>query len=78
MDATEDKKGEIDLGYKIKGEEVEIRVKDNGKGIPKEMADKLMKGEEIGTTKKEEHGIGTQQIMSTIKAMKGKIEIKSK
>jgi signal transduction histidine kinase len=80
VEAMEGKKGEIKVGYKVKEEEeiVEIRVKDNGKGMPKEMVEKLMKGEKIGTTKKDGYGIGTQQIMGTIKAMKGKIKIDSK
>jgi K+-sensing histidine kinase KdpD len=34
--------------------------------------------EEIGTTKKDGCGIGTQQIISTIKAMNGKFKIDSK
>jgi PAS domain S-box-containing protein len=78
VESVEGKKADIEISYEVKGEEVEIRVKDNGKGMPKEMAEKLMKGEEIGTTKKEGHGIGTQQIISTIKAMNGLLKIESK
>jgi sensor histidine kinase regulating citrate/malate metabolism len=76
--AAEGKKVEIEVKYKVKGEEVEIRIKDNGKGMPKEMAQKIEKGEEVGTTKKEGHGIGMQQVMVTIKAMVGKLKIESK
>ncbi|MDR2644905.1 MAG: ATP-binding protein, partial [Endomicrobium sp.] len=78
IESVENKKAEIEVRYEEKGEEVEIRVKDNGKGMPKEMVEKLMKGEEIGTTKKEGHGIGTQQIISMIKAMNGLLKIESK
>jgi len=78
VESVEGKKADIEISYEVKGEEVEIRVKDNGKGMPKEMAEKLMKGEEIETTKKEGHGIGTQQIISTIKAMNGLLKIESK
>ncbi|MDR1434593.1 PAS domain-containing protein [Candidatus Endomicrobiellum devescovinae] len=78
VESVEGKKADIEISYEVKREEVEIRVKDNGKGMPKEMAEKLMKGEEIGTTKKEGHGIGTQQIISTIKAMNGLLKIESK
>jgi signal transduction histidine kinase len=78
IESVESKKAEIEVRYEEKGEEVEIRVKDNGKGMPKEMVEKLMKEEEIGTTKKEGHGIGTQQIISTIKAMNGLLKIESK
>jgi signal transduction histidine kinase len=56
---------------------VEVKVKDNGKGMPKEMIEKLIAGEKIGTTKNEGHGIGLQQIRGAIKSMNGKIEIKS-
>jgi signal transduction histidine kinase len=52
VEAIEGKEGEIEVREIVKGEEVEIRVKDNGKGMSKEMAEKLMKGEEIGTTKR--------------------------
>ncbi|MDR2398926.1 MAG: PAS domain-containing protein, partial [Endomicrobium sp.] len=53
IEAAEGKKVEIEVTYKVIGEEVEIMVKDNGKGMPKEMAQKIEKGEEVGTTKKE-------------------------
>jgi hypothetical protein len=39
----------------VKGEEIEITVRDNGKGMPQEIADKLAEGREIETTKKEGH-----------------------
>jgi PAS domain S-box-containing protein len=80
VEATQEIKngGEIEIAYMVEKGEVKIRVKENGKGMPKEMAEKLMKEEEIGTTKKEGHGIGTQQIISTIKAMKGLLKIESK
>jgi signal transduction histidine kinase len=81
-DALEGKKGIIDVSYKVKrekGKEVEIRVKDNGKGMPKEMAEKLVKGGKIWTTKgKDGHGIGMQQVRGTIKAMNGQLKIESK
>jgi signal transduction histidine kinase len=78
IEAVEGKKREIKVSYEVKGEEVEIRVKDNGKGMSKKMSEKIKKGEEVGTTKKEGHGIGMQQIMDTVKEMKGKLKIKSK
>ena len=78
IESVEGKKAEIEVRYEEKGEEVEIKVKDNGKGMPKEMIEKLMKGEKVGTTKEYGHGIGTQQIISTIKAMNGLLKIESK
>jgi two-component sensor histidine kinase/PAS domain-containing protein len=78
VEAIEEKEVKIEVSYGVKGEEVEIRVKDNGKGMPKEVVERIMNDEKIGTTKEEGHGIGMQQIMSTIRAMKGKIKVESK
>jgi signal transduction histidine kinase len=77
-EAMEGKKGEIEVGYREKGEEVEIRVKDRGKGMKREMAEKIKRGEEVGTTKKEGYGIGMQQVMGVIREMRGKVEIETK
>jgi PAS domain S-box-containing protein len=78
VEAVEGKKAEIEVVCEEKGEEVEIIVKDNGQGMPKEMAEKLMREEEVGTTKEYGNGIGTQQVMSTIKSMNGKLKIESR
>ncbi|MDR1433686.1 hypothetical protein, partial [Candidatus Endomicrobiellum devescovinae] len=45
----EGKKGEIKVSYRIDGDYVEIRVKDNGKGMSRCMVEKLeiKKGEEV-------------------------------
>ncbi|MDR1433916.1 ATP-binding protein, partial [Candidatus Endomicrobiellum devescovinae] len=74
----EGKKADIEISYEVKGEEVEIRVKDNGKGMPKEMAEKLMKWEKVGTSKKSGHGLGMEQVQSVLKAIKGQMRIESK
>jgi len=78
VEAIEGKKGEIEVGYEEKGEEVEIRVKDNGKGMSRCMVEKLERGEEVGTTKKEGNGIGMGQVMGVIREMRGKIKIESR
>jgi hypothetical protein len=52
------KKGIIDVSYAVKGDKVEIKIKDNGKGMPEEIAEKLMKGEKVGTSKKDGCGLG--------------------
>ena len=77
VEAIENKKGKIRVGYIEKGEEVEIRVKDNGKGMSKDMAKRIERGEKVETTKNG-HGIGTKQINSTVREMKGKLKIESK
>ncbi|MDR2427957.1 MAG: GHKL domain-containing protein [Endomicrobium sp.] len=78
IESVEGKKADIEISYEVKGEEVEIRVKDNGKGKPKEMAEKLVKGEKVETTKKGGHGMGTQQINSAVRDMNGKLKIETK
>ncbi|MDR1523449.1 MAG: HAMP domain-containing histidine kinase [Endomicrobium sp.] len=72
------KKGEIEVRDIEKGEEVEIKVKDSGKGMSKDMVEKIERGEEVGTTKKGGYGIGMQQIIGTVKGMRGEIKIESK
>jgi signal transduction histidine kinase len=74
IDGKEGKEGEIEVRY----EEVEIKVKDNGKGMSKDMAEKIERGEEVGTTKKEGHGIGMGQVMGVVREMKGKIKVESR
>ena len=78
IEAIEGKEGEIEVRYEEKGEEVEIKVKDNGKGMSKDMAEKIERGEEVGTTKKEGHGIGMGQVMGVVREMKGKIKVESR
>jgi hypothetical protein len=72
------KKGIIDVSYAVKGDKVEIKIKDNGKGMPKEIAEKLMKGEKVGTSKKDGCGLGMEQAQSVLKAIKGQMKIESK
>jgi hypothetical protein len=43
----------------------------NGVEMEKEMTEKMKEGIVMGTTKKEGHGIETQQIMSMIKVVNG-------
>ncbi|MDR1104004.1 MAG: ATP-binding protein [Endomicrobium sp.] len=46
--------------------------------MSREMVEKLERGEEVGTTKKEGNGIGMQQIRGVIKEMRWKIKIESR
>jgi light-regulated signal transduction histidine kinase (bacteriophytochrome) len=43
VDAVEEKggKGIVEVAYEVKGEEVEVIVKDNGVGMPKEKVEKI-------------------------------------
>jgi signal transduction histidine kinase len=78
IEAIGGKEGEIKVRYEEKEEVVEIKVKDNGKGMSKGMAEKIERGEEIGTTKKEGRGIGMGQVMGVVREMKGKIKVESR
>jgi signal transduction histidine kinase len=78
IEAVEGKDAIVEVSYIVRNNKVEIMVKDNGNGIPKNVVEKIMNGVEIETTKKDGHGIGIQQIMSTVKEMNGQVEIKSK
>ncbi|MDR2395489.1 MAG: PAS domain-containing protein [Endomicrobium sp.] len=70
--------GRVDIGYILKKDKVEIYVKDNGKGMPKETIEKIINCQEVQTTKKNGHGLGFGQIMQTLKDMNAQILINSK
>jgi sensor histidine kinase regulating citrate/malate metabolism len=57
------------VSYKVKGQEVEIIVKDNGEGMPQEMVEKINKGLLIESTKINEHGIVLGQVIKVVKEM---------
>jgi PAS domain S-box-containing protein len=69
--------GAVDVGYIVKQDKVEIYVKDNGKGMPKETVGKIINFQKIATTKKYGHGLGLEQIMQTLKDMNAQILINS-
>ncbi|MDR3124602.1 MAG: ATP-binding protein [Endomicrobium sp.] len=59
VDAVEEKgeKGIVEVSDEVKGEEVEVIVKDNGVGMPKEKVEKINRGEAVGTSKEMGHGV---------------------
>jgi nitrogen-specific signal transduction histidine kinase len=78
VEAIRNEEGIISIGYTVKDEDVEIRIEDNGKGMPKKVIERIVNGEKVETTKERGHGIGTEQVMETVKGLKGKMEIKNK
>ncbi|MDR2066470.1 MAG: GHKL domain-containing protein, partial [Endomicrobium sp.] len=70
--------GIVEVSYEVKEEEVEVRITDNGEGMPQHMVEKINKGESVGTTKEDGNGIGMEQILGTIKELKGELVVKSK
>jgi hypothetical protein len=77
VEAMEDQAGVVDIDFSVDGDEVKIRVKDTGNGMPREMAEALMNGVSVGTTKQHGHGIGMRQITQTLEAMNAKMSIES-
>ena len=78
IEAMEGEFKAVDIGFALQGQQVEIYVRDRGKGMPKETVDKILNNVPIGTTKKTGHGIGLQQIKQTVKQMNGELLIDSK
>jgi hypothetical protein len=70
-------RGLIDIDFIVQEGKVEISVKDNGKGMPKGMVDNILNDIHVGSTKEAGHGIGMEQIKSTLKLMNAKMDIKS-
>ncbi len=78
VDALEDKaKGNVLLSVKIDPEYVIISIDDNGKGMPKEVIDKITNNIKITQDKKEGHGLGFSQIQDTLNKNMGKLKIYS-
>lgn len=77
VEAIEGRKGKICVDFGVKNQKIEIRVKDNGKGMPTEIVDKIMEDKPVTSGKVDGHGIGMQQIRRTLKAMNGEMSIKS-
>ena len=79
IEAFDGKGAVVDIGFALNdNKEVEIFVKDNGQGMPKEIADKILNDSPVSTTKKTGRGIGFQQIRGTLKQMNGRMLIDSK
>jgi hypothetical protein len=73
-----EKGGMVEVSYKVKGEEVEVVVKDNGEGMSKDKVEKINMGEAVGTSKEMGHGIGMEQILKVVKELEGKMDVESK
>ncbi|GHU12785.1 hypothetical protein FACS189449_07100 [Alphaproteobacteria bacterium] len=76
-ESIEGRDGLVEVNFVEKDQQVEIHIKDNGKGMPKEMVNKILNDVSIGTTKTSGHGLGMQQIKDTLQKMNGKMLITS-
>lgn len=70
-------KGIIDVNLWTENNNIKISTKDNGKGMPKELVNKILNDTPIGSDKKGGYGMGLEQIMNTLHLFNGDIEIES-
>ncbi|EKE00873.1 MAG: Sensor protein [uncultured bacterium] len=70
--------GKIDLNLSVDGKYIKIAIQDNGKGIPKEVLDKIMNNIAVTSGKKCGTGIGLAQVRSTLQFSNGNLTIESK
>ncbi|MEI8054866.1 MAG: PAS domain-containing protein [bacterium] len=77
VEAFEGKKGTVRLGLSISDGNAVVTIQDNGKGMPKEIVDKILSDAHVTTDKKDGHGIGLTQIRETIKRNQGKFNVES-
>ncbi len=77
VDATEGKPGEIRVSSKMRGSDIHIIVKDNGKGIADDIKEKIF--EPFFTTKKlgEGTGLGLWVSYGIVKNFNGEIDVRS-
>ncbi len=78
VDSLEGLDGTVELKLGIHKQKVIISILDNGKGMPKEVMDKILKKIAVTAGKPDGHGIGFTQIMRTLELNQGTIEISSK
>jgi PAS domain S-box-containing protein len=78
VDAFEGKNGEVILKLAIEGSKVKFIVRDNGKGISKEVLEKIRNNIAVGSDKKDGHGIGLAQVRETLERNNGEFTITSK
>ena len=77
FDAAEGQHCKVELSLETNDSSIQLQIKDNGKGMPQEMVNKILKGNSVKTTKDNGHGIGMSQILGVISKYEGKIAIES-
>ncbi len=76
IEAIEDRAGEINIRIEKRNEFVDLEIRDNGKGIPKNILEKILK-EHISYGKKKGNGLGLKHAIETIKSVGGTFHILS-
>lgn len=77
VDAFEKKPGKINIKLAVNLEWVEIIIQDNGKGMPKEIVDKILQNIAVTAGKSDGHGIGLTQVRETLQNNQGEMTINS-
>lgn len=78
VDALDGNSGQITLQLEVDSDRVKIVVLDTGKGMPKDVINKITQNIAVTKDKKNGHGIGFTQTMETLKNNQGEIAIDSK
>ena len=76
IEAIEDRAGEINISIEKRNEFVDVEIRDNGKGIPKSILEKILK-EHISYGKERGNGLGLKHAIETIKSVGGTFNILS-
>ncbi len=78
VDAVKNKKdGKVTIKLHVNSEWVEVSIEDNGKGMPKEILDKINNKIAVTSGKEKGHGIGLTQVRDTLEANYGKLDVES-
>ena len=77
VDALDGKEGKVEIKLDLIGTDARVVIRDNGKGMPPEVLDKIKNKIQVTSEKKDGHGIGFSQIHDTLDASQGQIAIES-
>lgn len=77
VDAFEGKTGVVDTSLDIEDKQVKITIQDNGKGIPREVLNKIRNNIAVTANKNNGNGIGLTQVRSALSLSNGKMQIES-
>lgn len=78
VEAYENGSGTVILTTEVENQSFKITIKDNGKGMNQELIHRINGNIPVNTTKAEGHGIGLDQVMSTLELYDGQLFVESK
>ncbi len=77
VEACEGKIGEITVALDVVDGTVQIMIQDNGKGMPEEVKTNILNNIAVTADKEKGHGIGFEQIRTTLEKSQGTLDIES-